>query len=121
MTIGIIYLVIQQYASDVLIFHSTTRSVARVARQANVVSSKRAEISSHFLATGVNILHILQDEQDARRKKSITRHVDPFVGRRTLDCDIPPMHISLLARVKNHLEDSLNHNGVVDTVHAVHW
>jgi hypothetical protein len=93
-----------------------------VTRQANVVISESTQETLQLLAsrTGVDVLDVLQDEQDTGGEETIASDIDPLVGGGTLDGNVTPVHDTLLTRVEDHLEDTLNDDSVVDAVDTVH-
>jgi hypothetical protein len=68
----------------------------------------------------VDVLDVLQDEQDTGGEETIASDIDPLVGGGTLDGNVTPVHDTLLTRVEDHLEDTLNDDSVVDAVDTVH-
>lgn len=93
-----------------------------VARETDIVIAESTKEAFQLLAAraGVNILDVLEDEQDTGGEEAVAGDVDPFVGGGTLDGDVTPVHDALLARIKDHLEDALDDNGIVNAVDTVH-
>ena len=85
------------------------------------IPSGQTELSLHLLATCVRIVDVERDDQNASRQAPVPGHVDPSVSGRLLDGNVAALHGTLLARVENHSENALDHDGAVKTVDALHW
>ena len=91
-----------------------------IAGQPYRIPSGQSQLPLQLLATCVRIVDVERDDQNASGQEPVSGHVDPSVSGRLLDGDVAALHDPLLARVENHPENALDHDGAVETVDALH-
>lgn len=91
-----------------------------MARQANIILAQDAEKPIDLGAGDIQVFDIEEDKQNPGGEEAVSGLVDPAVRGRTLNGDVATLHDALLARIKDHPEDSLDHDGVVEALNAVH-
>jgi len=103
------YLSLDTHALQVV--HLTTTSF--------IVLGEGAQVTLHLLAIHIHIVAVEQNKKHTTRESTIAGDVDPLVSSGPLNADVARTHDALLARVQDHLENTLNDNAVVETDSAV--